>query len=39
MLISDYICNNNFSISENDIRIKYNNFITSKDIADFKLNI
>lgn len=39
MLISDYICNNNYSISENDIRLKYNNFRTSKDISDFKMNI
>tara|TARA_Y100000389_G_scaffold197848_1_gene233237 strand:- start:1648 stop:2136 length:489 start_codon:yes stop_codon:yes gene_type:complete len=39
MLISDYICNNNYSITENDIRLKYNNFRTSKDISDFKMNI
>lgn len=39
MLISDYICNNNYSITENDIRLQYNNFRTSKDISEFKMNI
>jgi len=39
MLISEYICNNNYSITENDIRIKYNNFRTSKNISDFKMKI
>lgn len=39
MLISDYICNNNYNINESDIRFKYNNFRTSKDIFNFKNNI
>ena len=39
MLISDYICNNNYNITESDIRFKYNNFRTSKDIFNFKNNI
>lgn len=39
MLISDYICNNNYNITESDIRFKYNNFRTSKDISNFKNNI
>jgi len=39
MLISDYICNNNCNISESDIRFKYNNFRTPKDVCDFKNNM